>query len=347
MLLLPALLLLRTAFCDDPDEDDEPGFGWMDEEDFAPTEINWSSVSVREVIILGSGPAGSTAALYLARSGQRPLVLHGPIPNGQLTYTSDIENYPGFVGTGPNLVKFMQAQAENASAIYKQDIILSVNLSVFPYELSSDQNGYKTRSLIIATGAEAKYLGLPSEERLKTRGVSACAVCDGALFTDQPVAVVGGGDTAIEEAIYLTNMCKSVHLIHRRSEMRASRPMQEKLARSKVHVIWDTVITDVIGEDSVTGLQIKNVKTGETTVIGVRALFVAIGRIPATGLFRGQLDLDADGYFVTNGTPQTTVPGVFVAGDCADKVFRQAITSAGTGCQAALLAERYLSTLNE
>ncbi|OHS93121.1 thioredoxin reductase [Tritrichomonas foetus] len=340
--LIFLLLFTQNVFCDDDDD----GFGWGfdDEDDDTQKEIDWNTVPVHNVIILGSGPAGSTAALYLARTGQNPLVLHGSVPGGQLVYTTVIENYPGFNGTGPELVKYMQKQAEEAGAHYQLEKIEEVNLSVYPYTLKSENNkGFKCKSLVIATGATARYLGIESEQRLRNRGVSACAVCDGALYRGQDVAVVGGGDAAIEEALYLSRICKSVKLIHRRDQFRASLPMRKKIQNSSVEIIWDTVVNEVIGEDFVTGLQLQNVKTGELSNINVNALFVAVGHHPATEPFKGQLEMDKDGYFVTKGTPATSKPGVFVAGDCADKVFRQAITSAGTGAQAALLAEKYLA----
>ena len=329
--------------------DDEDGFGWGFDDDDEPREINWDSVKVHDVIIIGSGPAGSTAALYLARAGYSPLVLHGHVPGGQLVYTTDIENFPGFNGTGPQLVKRMQKQAEEAGAQYILDKIEEVNLTspdkkrlpIFTLK-SSNNVGYKCKALIIATGASAKYLGLESEQRLRNRGVSACAVCDGALYHDQPVAVVGGGDAAIEEALYLNKFCKSVKLIHRRDQLRASLPMKKKLEKSTVEVIWDSVVNEVIGDDYVTGVQLKNVKTGTITNHEISALFIAVGHTPATEIFKGQVDMDKDGYIITKKSTETNVPGVFAAGDCADRYFRQAITSAGTGCQAALLVERYL-----
>jgi thioredoxin reductase (NADPH) len=353
--LLSAFLPIACSSSDDdddedgassPDDDDSVGFGWGDE-DPVPVEIDWSTVAVTDVIVLGSGPAGSTAALYLARAGYSPLVLHGHVPGGQLMYTTDIENYPGFRGTGPELVKLIQAQAEGAGAKYELEEVKSVNLSVFPYRLETESNhGFQCKALIIATGAQAKYLGIESEQRLRNRGVSACAVCDGRVFSGQDVAVVGGGDTAIEEALYLTRMCKTVKLIHRRAELRASKPMQVRLQKSNVTVIWDTVVNEVVGDEYVTGVQLKNVKTGELSTLEIRALFIAIGHTPSTAQFVGQIETDPDGYIVTKGTPATSVPGVFVAGDCADRVYRQAITSAGTGCQAALLAEKYLAGLD-
>jgi thioredoxin reductase (NADPH) len=333
--------------CEDEDDDDdqESGYGWgFGDEDETPKPIEWDTLPVNDVIILGSGPAGSTAAIYLARAGYKPLVLHGPVPGGQLTGTTEIENYPGFKGTGPELVAAMQEQAINAGALYDQQVLTSVNLSVYPYELETDANrGFKCKSLIIATGANARFLGLESEQRLRNRGVSACSVCDGALFTGQDVAVVGGGDVAIGDALYLAKMCRSVKLFHRGSAVTGSNVMRERLKNSNVTIILDTTVTEVIGEQYVTGVQVQNLKTDELTVHNLSALFVAIGHVPATSLFVGQVETDDSGYFVTDGTPATKLPGVFVAGDCADKVFRQAITSAGSGCKAALLAEKFLS----
>lgn len=343
------LFFLLACLCKSNDDDDD-GFGWGlgESDDEGPKEIVWDKVPVNDVIIIGSGPAGCTAALYLARAGYKPVVLHGTVPGGQLVYTTEIENYPGFKGTGPDLVKFMEVQAKSAGAVFQAEKIIKADLSVFPYTLESENGvGYKCKSLIIATGANARYLGLESEQRLRNRGVSACAVCDGALYQNQDVAIVGGGDTAIEEALYLNKLCKSVKLIHRRDQLRASAPMKKRLAESTVEMVWDTVVDEVIGDDFVTGLRLKNVKTQKTSTISVGALFVAIGHVPATEPFKDQLPMDKEGYFTTNGTPATDKPGVYVAGDCADKVFRQAITSAGTGCQAALLAEKYLLDLAE
>lgn len=329
------------AFADD-------GFEWglddgFDDTDSEPHEIDWDAVAVRDVVILGSGPGGSTAALYLARAGYRPLVLHGDVPGGQLMKTTEIENFPGFTGTGPELVERIQRQAEGAGAEYRIDRITNVSFDEYPFRLESEENGYKARAVIIATGASARYLGLDSEARLVNRGVSACAVCDGALYTGRDVAVVGGGDTAIEEALYLSRICRSVKLIHRRNELRASKPMKDKLEKSTVEVIWDSVVDEVLGRDSVSGVRLKNVKTGEKTELPISCLFVAIGHTPATDVFRGKIEMDRDGYIVPKPGQATSVPGVFVAGDCADRVFRQAITSAGTGCQAALSAERFLA----
>jgi len=334
------LVLLSVSKFDDDDD-----FMWgLDDENQETKDIVWEELSIHDIIILGSGPAGSTAALYAARAGFKPLVLHGDVPGGQLTYTSEIENYPGFNGTGTELVKLMEKQATHAGASYKSDKIVSVDLSVFPRRLISENNhGYLCKSLIIATGARAKYLGLENEERLKNRGVSGCAKCDGPLYTGKNVVVVGGGDVAVEEALYLSRICEKVTLVHRRDELRASLPMKKRIMQSSVSFEWDSVIEDVIGDEYVTGVQVKNIKTGVSKQLEANAMFVAIGHTPETKAFAEQLDLDENGYFITKGSPETKVPGVYVAGDCADRIYRQAITSAGTGCQAALLAEKFLT----
>jgi thioredoxin reductase (NADPH) len=342
-------LFLSAVRCEESEASDEDDFGWgLDEDsDEYPKEIIWEKVEVVDVLIIGSGPAGCTAALYAARAGLSTVVLHGNVPGGQLTQTTDVENYPAFEGTGTELVEKMKDQSMKYGAKFFTETVQEVNLSVFPRRIVTKTNvGFLCRSLIIATGAKAKYLGLPSEERLKNKGVSACAICDGRLFAHQDVAVVGGGDVAIEEALYLAKICRNVTLFHRRDKLRASHAMQKKLAASTVNVVYDTVVSEVLGDEYVTGVLVKNVKTGDVTNHSVAALFVAIGHEPETKLFEGQLDIDKSGYFVTDGSPNTKVPGVFVAGDCADKVYRQAITSAGTGCQAALLAERYISEID-
>lgn len=306
-------------------------------------ERDWSQAVQKDIIIVGSGPAGCTAALYNARAGYAPLVLHGCEPGGQLTFTSEIENFPGFSGTGPELMEKMEEQATEAGAVFEYDEIVECDLKCDPKKLiTASGTLYTCRALIIATGASAQYLGLPNEERLKNHGVSGCATCDGPIYAGKDVIVVGGGDAAVEEALYLSHICKSVKLIHRRDQLRASTPMKNKLAASTVEVIWNTVVIDVLGENIVTGIRTKNTD-GEEKEIECSALFVAIGHKPATDVFRSQLETDRMGYIQrVNGTPETKVPGVFVAGDCADHRFRQAITSAATGCQAALLAEQYL-----
>ncbi|KAH0790003.1 thioredoxin reductase (NADPH) [Histomonas meleagridis] len=341
MLFLFLFAIVKSELSDD----DMLGWG-IDDDDEGPIEIKWDEVPVSDAIILGSGPAGSTAALYLARAGYSPLVLHGNIPRGQLVFTTEIENFPGFTGTGPELVKKIQSQAEAVGAKYEYDVILNVSFSEYPFKLQSESKGYKAKSVIIATGANAKFLKIDSVERLRNRGVSACAVCDGPLYKDQPVAVVGGGDVAIEEALYLSKICSSVKLIHRRGQLRASLPMRQKLENSTIEVIWNTVVKEAEGDEFLTGVVLENVNTGEVETLHVNALFLAIGHEPATALFKGQIDMDQDGYIIHKNGQATNVPGIFVAGDCADKVFRQAITSAGSGCQAALLAERFLSEQN-
>ena len=305
--------------------------------------IDWNAAKKVDVVILGSGPAGSTAALYLARAGYAPLVLHGGTPGGQLTGTTELENFPGWKGTGPQLVEKIEEQATEAGARYEFEIVTFADVQANPKKLATDVgNAYLARAVVIATGANAIYLGLESEERLKQKGVCGCATCDGPLFKGQDVVVVGGGDAAVEEALFLSHICKSVKLIHRRNELRASLPMKKKIEASSVECVWDSVVVECLGTEKLTGIKVKNVKTEEVSTIDCDGLFVAIGHKPATEVFKGQIDMDPQGYIKTQGTPQTSVPGVYACGDCADRVFRQAITSAGTGCQAALLAERFL-----
>ena len=307
------------------------------------SQIDWSKAKNVDVVIIGSGPAGSTAALYLARAGYSPVVLHGGTPGGQLTGTTELENFPGWKGTGPELVQKIEEQATAAGATYEYEIVTFADLTASPKKLATDADTcYLARSVIIATGANAMYLGLESEERLKQKGVSGCATCDGPLYKGKDVVVVGGGDAAAEEALFLSHICKSVKLVHRRDELRASLPMKKKVAASTIECVWDSVIVECLGTDKLTGLKIKNVKTEKITEVSCDALFVAIGHKPATEVFKGQLDMDPQGYIKTNGIPTTSIEGVFACGDCADRVFRQAITSAGTGCQAALLSERWL-----
>lgn len=296
-----------------------------------------------DVAIIGSGPGGSTAALYLARAGYHPIVFHGPTPGGQLTGTTELENFPGWTGTGPDLVMKAEEQATQAGAEYRFEIVTEADLKSNPKILKTDAPAtYEVRSVIIATGANAMYLGLPNETRLKAKGVSGCATCDGPLYKGRDVIVVGGGDAAVEEALFLSNLAKSTKLVHRRNELRASVAMKKKIEASNVQIIWDSVVVDVLGQDKVTGVRLKNVKTNEETNVNCDGLFLAIGHTPATEPFRGQLECDKQGYIITHDGPETTIPGVFACGDCADRVYRQAITSAGTGCQAALKAERFL-----
>lgn len=306
--------------------------------------VDWSKAQSVDVIIIGSGPAGSTAALYISRAGYNPIVLHGETPGGQLTGTTELENFPGWSGTGPDLVMKVEEQATAAGAEYRYELVTEVDFSVSPKKLATDVGScYLAKVVIIATGANAMYLGIPSEEKLKGKGVCGCATCDGPLYKGKDVVVVGGGDAAAEEALFLSHLCKSVKLVHRRNELRASLPMKKKIQESSVIMVWDSVIAEVLGEDKVTGVKVQNVNTKAEEVIPCEALFVAIGHKPATKAFQPYIECDQQGYIITkDGTPQTSVEGIYACGDCADRIYRQAITSACTGCQAALLAERYL-----
>ena len=309
-----------------------------------------NSISTR-VAVLGSGPAGLTAAIYAARAGLSPIVIQGIQPGGQLTTTTDVENYPGFreVIQGPWLVEEMQAQAEHVGTKMVWDHISSVDLSRRPFRLTGDSGTqYFADTLVIATGAQARWLNLPSEEHMKGRGASACATCDGFFYRGKKVAVIGGGNTAVEEALYMTNHSHDVTLIHRRDSLRAEKILQDRLfANEKIKVIWDSEVVEFVGggdPEALIGLDIRNKRSGETSRVEVEGAFVAIGHEPATELFKGQLDLDADNYIrVEVGTTKTSVPGVFACGDVMDKIYRQAVTAAGTGCMAALDAEKYLA----
>ncbi len=309
-----------------------------------------NTVSTR-VAILGSGPAGLTAAIYAARAGLSPIVIQGIQPGGQLTTTTDVENYPGFrdVIQGPWLMEEMQAQAEHVGTRMIWDHISAVDLKSRPIRLTGDSGTqYFADSLIIATGAQAKWLNLPSEEHMKGRGASACATCDGFFYRGKRVAVIGGGNTAVEEALYLTNHSHDVTLIHRRDSLRAEKILQDRLfANPHIKIIWDSEVAEFVagGEpEALVGLDIRNRLTGEVSRIDVEGAFVAIGHKPATELFDGQLKLDGDGYLeVETGTTKTSIPGVFACGDVMDKIYRQAVTAAGTGCMAALDAEKYLA----
>jgi thioredoxin reductase (NADPH) len=304
-----------------------------------------------KVLIIGSGPAGYTAAIYAARAALEPVLVSGLEVGGQMSITTDVENYPGFADViqGPWLMEQMRAQAEHVGTRLLNDIIVDVDLSRRPFRCTGDSGDvYLAETLIVATGARARWLGLPSEARFKGFGVSACATCDGFFYRGKEVAVVGGGNTAAEEAIYLTNHATKVTLIHRRDKLRTEKLLQQRLFRNpKIAVVWDSVVEEVVGRDNpptVTGLKLKNVKTGAVADLRVDGLFIAIGHTPATSLFRGKLDMDGEGYVATRpGTTQTNVAGVFAAGDVQDKVFRQAVTAAGTGCMAALEAERFLA----
>jgi thioredoxin reductase (NADPH) len=304
-----------------------------------------------KVLIIGSGPAGYTAALYAARAALAPVLIEGMQPGGQLTITTDVENYPGFADPiqGPWLMEQMRAQCLHVGAELVTDHVDSLDLSQRPFRATGqDGTVYTADTLVICTGAQARWLGLPSEDKFRAGGVSACATCDGFFYRGKQVAVVGGGNTAVEEALYLTNHATKVTLIHRRDALRADKTNQARLfAHPKIEVIWDSVVDEVLGGGiplGVTGLRLKNVKTGALSEIAVEGMFVAIGHDPATGLVKGQLATDEEGYIITTpDSTATSVPGVFAAGDVKDKVFRQAVTAAGMGCMAALEAERFLA----
>jgi thioredoxin reductase (NADPH) len=304
-----------------------------------------------KVLILGSGPAGYTAAIYAARAMLKPLLIHGLQPGGQLTITTDVENYPGFADViqGPWLMEQMQAQAAHVGTEMVSDIIVSVDLKSKPITLVGDSGDhYSCDVLIICTGAQARWLGLPSEQKLQGFGVSACATCDGFFYRGKTVAVIGGGNTAVEEALYLTNHAAKVTLIHRRGELRAERILQQRLlAHPKIDVRWYAAVDEILAEGEmpgVTGIRLKDTRTGEFSTLSTDGVFVAIGHEPATSLFKGQLELDAGGYILTKpDSTATAIPGVFAAGDVKDKIFRQAVTAAGMGCMAALEAEKYLA----
>ncbi len=305
-----------------------------------------------KVLILGSGPAGYTAAIYAARASLKPILVQGLQPGGQLTITTDVENYPGFADViqGPWLMEQMQKQAEHVGTQVVFDVITDVDLTRRPFVAVGDSGDrYVGDTLIICTGAQARWLGLPSEETFRGGGVSACATCDGFFFRGKEVVVVGGGNTAVEEALYLTNHATKVTLIHRRDTLRAEKILQERLFRNlKINVLWDSVVEEIVGETAphalVQGVRVRNVRTGASQVLRTDGVFVAIGHTPNTELFKGKLRMDAEGYLVTRpGTVETDMPGVFAAGDVQDKVYRQAVTAAGTGCMAALDAERYLA----
>ena len=303
---------------------------------------------IHNVIIVGAGPAGYTAAIYAARANLQPLMFEGPQPGGQLMITTDVENYPGFPDamTGPELMQRFRAQAARFGTELVSDLIKKVDFSRRPFRVwDSKDHVHEAHAIIVATGASAMWLGLESEARMSGRGVSACATCDGFFFRGKEVAVVGGGDTAMEEATYLAQMCAKVTVVHRRDTLRASKIMQDRaLNHPKIAFRWNATVEEVLGDDLVTGLRIKDTVTGEESELPVQGLFVAIGHKPATSLFEGQLDLDPAGYVVVApGSTRTSVEGVFAAGDVADSIYRQAVTAAGTGCMAAIDAERWLA----
>jgi thioredoxin reductase (NADPH) len=300
------------------------------------------------LVILGSGPAGLTAALYSARANLSPLVIEGMEPGGQLTITTEVENYPGFERgiQGPEMMEVFRRQAARFGTRFVSSQVTAANLEHSPFELITDEGKIRTEALIISTGASAKLLGIESEKRLMGYGVSACATCDGAFFKDKEVLVVGGGDTAMEEATFLTRFCSKVTIVHRRNQLRASKIMQERATRNpKIAVVWDSVVDEIYGEQKtgVSGVRLKNSVTGALSDFKTEGVFMAIGHQPNTTIFRGQLDMDDLGYLkVRPGSTYTNVDGVFAAGDVADRVYRQAVTAAGTGCMAALDAERWL-----
>ena len=311
-------------------------------------DVDYSSAEHRNVVIIGTGPAGLTAALYSARANLEPVVYQGPEPGGQLVTTTDVENYPGFPDgiMGPEMMQKFEQQAARFGADLRYGTVSQVDLSERPFKLLvDDETPVFADAVIISTGASAKYLGLENERRLLGHGVSACATCDGAFFREQVVAVVGGGDTAMEEAQFLTRFASKVIVIHRRREFRASQIMQDRtLSNEKIEVMWDTVVDDVLGESEVEGLVVRNVETGETTTIEVQGFFVAIGHKPNTEVFRGQLDMNESGYILTKpDSTHTNIEGVFACGDAQDHVYRQAVTAAGTGCMASIDAERWLA----
>lgn len=303
-----------------------------------------------DVLIIGSGPAGYTAAIYASRANLNPILYQGIQPGGQLTITTEVENYPGYADgvQGPEMMVDFEKQAKRMGADIRFGLATKVDLSSKPYKVQIDDDKWiETQSIIIATGASAKWLGLPSEERLNGFGVSACAVCDGFFFRGKEVAIVGAGDTAAEEALYLSKLCTTVHMFIRKDAMRASKVMQDRvLATPNIKVYWNTETDEILGDKTVSGVRIKNNQTNETTEIAINGFFVAIGHQPNSDIFKGLLDMDEAGYILTTpGTSKTNVEGVFAAGDVQDKIYRQAVTAAGSGCMAALDAERYLSAL--
>ena len=310
--------------------------------------IDFSSAEHHKVVIIGTGPAGLTAAIYAARANLSPLVIQGPQPGGQLITTTDVENYPGFPDgiMGPEMMQKFEAQAERFGANLQWGMVTDVDFSERPFKLVVDEEKpVLADSVIVSTGASAKYLGLDNEARLLGKGVSACATCDGAFFRNQDLAIVGGGDTAMEEALFLTRFATKVYVIHRRNEFRASQIMQDRVINhEKIEVLWNTVVDDVLGDTLVEGVAIRNTETGEARTLPLQGFFVAIGHQPNTAIFQDWLDMDETGYIKTKlDSTYTNVEGVFACGDAQDHVYRQAITAAGTGCMAAIDAERWLA----
>jgi thioredoxin reductase (NADPH) len=303
-----------------------------------------------DVIIIGSGPAGYTAALYASRANLSVLMFQGYEVGGQLMTTSDVENYPGFAEgiLGPPLMEQFEAQARRFGTEMIPEDVTAVDFSKRPFTITTDSGEYKARSVIIATGASAKWLNLPSEQTMRGRGVSACATCDGFFFKGKDIAVVGGGDTALEEATFLTRYANHVTLIHRRDSLRASKIMQDRAFKNpKISFLWDTTVTEVLGEHAVTGLKVQNLKTGEESELPVQGLFLAIGHQPNTDLFKGIINMDQQGYIIPVEHTMTNIPGVFAAGDVTDHRYRQAVTAAGDGCRAAIDLERWFESQGE
>ena len=316
------------------------------------SDLPQGSEKIEEITILGTGPAGLTAAIYSARANLKPLCIEGEQPGGQLTITSDVENYPGFAQPvmGPELMEAFRKQAERFGTRFIQGSVVQVDLASRPFTIEfSDNSKVKTKTLIIATGASAKWIGLENEKRLLGKGVSACATCDGFFFKGKDIVVVGGGDTAMEEAVFLTRFAASVTVVHRRAQLRASKIMQDKAKRhEKIKWFLDTQVIDILGDKGVTGVKLKNIKTGEIQDLAVEGVFIAIGHEPNTAPFKSFVKCDDKGYLlVEKGTSRTDIPGLFAAGDVSDSVYRQAVTAAGTGCMAAIDAERFLEAEEE
>ena len=310
-----------------------------------------NKADVKKVLIIGSGPAGYTAAIYGSRAGLSPTLISGLEPGGQLTITTDVENYPGFEKPiqGPWLMEQMKNQASAFGTEIINDYVMSVNLKSFPFEIKTEKKNYYSYSIIIATGAKAKWLGVPGEKEFMGFGVSACATCDGFFFKSKEVAVIGGGNTAVEEAVFLSNLCKKVYLIHRRDKLRAEKILQKRLEEKKnISIIWDSQVKKILGDDKnkcVDKIELLNSKTNDYQSLNVEGLFVAIGHSPATELFKSNLKMDDEGYIITNSdSTKTSIECVFAAGDVTDKIYRQAVTAAGMGCMSAIEAESFLNS---